>query len=321
MEVEKLLKKWYGDATGPLGFRMPSEAAKALEAELKDTASDVRAAFKCQIDDIEVEGYMRKAVIPEQSDTVTKERADKSLIMTESIDRDREVVFADGCDFKSFMANPVVTFMHNYRDVPVGKALWVQRQKSDTPKRNGWMAKTVYYTRPPEYEDRDLPWLADAVWHLIQQGGMLGKSIGFAPKQIRPPSEKEIIARPELAQVPYVIAKCVVYEYAVGAIPVNPDALVQTVGKMRDGCKGGIGLKGIDHVLEQIGTLIPGGSTVAADQPEGDVDSATSPVTKTTEKTDDKVLRVRQKIGANEVNDHVIAAIKGHRRGSGRVYN
>ena len=219
--VQEVLKKYYGDATGPLGTPMQSAAAKELEALIKTLPADCRTALT------EAGGPLRLGFAAKVADVDENDRTEKSFVTTDSIDRDNEVLVMGGIDWKTFRKNPVVTFNHLYHELPVGRALWVQRETRN--KRDGFLAKTRYTPRPEEW--RDAPWLPDAVWHFVKSGDMPGKSIGFIPQEVRPPSEKEIKDRPELAGVHRIIAKCTALEYAVCTVQSNPDAVVQAIGQ------------------------------------------------------------------------------------------
>jgi phage head maturation protease len=46
-----------------------------------------------------------------------------ALASTDALDRDGDVMLAEGCIIEEFMKNPVMLFIHNYRQVPVAKVL------------------------------------------------------------------------------------------------------------------------------------------------------------------------------------------------------
>jgi hypothetical protein len=229
--------KQYGDCEGPVGIPMRSAAAKELEVLLGTVSADCRAA-----------GLMR-VVKNASMEFADDERADISLVTTDSIDRDGEVMLVNGGDFTQFKRNPTVTFAHKYDMLPAGRCMWLK--KDDRNGRKGWLAKTQYISKPADWS-AGVAWFPDAVWHYVRTGNLPGKSIGFVPLEMRPPDEKEVKARPELANVRRIIPKWLALEYAVCPIPCNPDALVQATAKARQ--------KGIivpDILLEEFGMIVP----------------------------------------------------------------
>jgi hypothetical protein len=149
------------------------------------------------------------------------ERTDVSLVTTDAVDRDLEVVLPEGGDWSQFLRNPVVTFAHRYDELPVGRALWVKRHRDAM--HNGWLAKTRYTVRPEGWEGQ---WFPDAVWHFVKAGDLPGKSIGFLPLEVSPPRDDEVAERAELSGVRMLIRRWLALEYAVAPVQSNPEALV-----------------------------------------------------------------------------------------------
>ena len=233
--------KHYGDTEGPLGLPMKSEQATALEEVLKGLNSDCRGLMDAS------GGMLYFKTVPEKFELLEGERADVSLVTTDSVDRDKEVILPQGGDWKSFQkGGGIVTFAHNYQELPVGRALWVKRVVEPA---NGWLAKTKYTERPEGWNG---DWFPDAVFHFVSEG-MRGKSIGFIPTEVSPPSEKDLAAFPAWASVRYVIRKWVALEYAVAPIQANPDAVTIAVSKARQ--------KGLafQTVLDAMDIVIPEG--------------------------------------------------------------
>lgn len=218
--TQKDLVKAYGDCEGPLGFPMMSEQAKLLEKAMSEQPEDCRTTF----DDDDRDGYLRKALVSENQDTDSNERTDKSIITNSVLDRYMHIVETKGIDTSSFMLNPQVPFEHMYKALPVGRSLWLTAQKSRTPEKNGIVAKTQYHKHT----------FAENVWALIESGALPGKSVGLLPMSVRGLNEKEIKARPELAEHAsriLVIDKSVLLEYSVAVIPVNPTTLTTGIKK------------------------------------------------------------------------------------------
>jgi hypothetical protein len=183
---------------GPLGFPMPDALAKSLEQLIKTLPKD--------------SAYSYRKGTGQAVELVKGEKADISLVSTDCIDRDGEVVLPKGVDLSYFQKNPIVTFAHKYDELPVGKAQWIRQVEG------GIKAKTVY---------TDAHDLARACWQMTAEGILKGKSIGFLPTKIRPPNGEE----PEWKNASAVIESAVLLEYAVAPIPVCPEALVEAVAK------------------------------------------------------------------------------------------
>lgn len=222
------LKKMYGSATGPFGFPMRSEIAKAAEQAIKRLSPEVRKHFTTMIGEEEVEGYCRWAKVPSAIDVSESSRTDASLVTTLAIDRDFEVLMPQGADWSQYRKNMIVPFAHIYDALPVGRALSVRRVKNDNPAKNGWLAITKYSEKPEGWTG---DWFPDAVWALTKEGTLRGKSVGFVPISVRDPKPDEIKARPELVNVRFVIEKWLVLEYSVAPVQSNPTALVTAIGK------------------------------------------------------------------------------------------
>ncbi len=219
MDIQKLLKKTYGDATHALGIPMKSELAFELDEIIKGLPQECRER-----------GLIRKCYSAKKLEVDTVERTDMSIITNDAVDRDGEVIMPGGLDWKQFKkAGMPVPFAHDYTALPVGRGLGVWRErpteKSQSTSRDGWAAKTLYATRPEGWS-KDAPWLPDAILSLIDQKMLGGKSIGFIPTEYSNPRPEEIELRSELANVSYVIRKAIVIEYSVAPIQSNPEALV-----------------------------------------------------------------------------------------------
>ena len=216
----KMAEKAYGDTEGPLGLPMMAEVARYVEDVLKGLPADCRELVE--------HGPMRThagaKVVMEHPEL--EPRTEVAFVGTDSVDRDREVMLPKGGVFDQWRKNPVVTWAHQYDVLPLGKGKWIKRaKKADV---SGILAKSEYISKPEDWQG---DWFADAVLHYVTEGFMPGRSVGFIPMEVRPPSEKEIKERPELAGVNRVIAKWLLLEYAVCPVQSNPDALVELAAK------------------------------------------------------------------------------------------
>lgn len=139
-----------------------------------------------------------------------------SIISTDAIDRDGEVVLPSGLKKKNYAGNPVVLVNHNYESLPIGKSLWIKTAGDKV------LAKT-YIT--------DKTQLGQDVFGLLQDGILNAVSIGFVPSKSGAPTEKEIKARPELAAAKNMIREWELLEYSFVTVPCNPEALTLAVSK------------------------------------------------------------------------------------------
>jgi hypothetical protein len=88
-------------------------------------------------------------------------------------------------------AELIVTLGHCYWPQPAGRSLWRRKVKDEG--RAGIKAKTRYDSRPDNWplneHGKELPWLPDKVFALVQSGALAGKSIGFLPLKGHAPNE------------------------------------------------------------------------------------------------------------------------------------
>lgn len=161
--------------------------------------------------------YKRKASTGETQEVDVTARTEISVITTNSIDADREVINPQGIVTTRFLANPVVLYCHDYHSLPIGKCQWLK------PVENGIKAKSWYPPRPKDFPDA---WFSDTCLALIQAEVCKGKSIGFVELKSHVPTQQEIDARPELVDCKRIIDQWELLEYSVVAVPNNPDAVL-----------------------------------------------------------------------------------------------
>lgn len=226
-------KTAYGDCTGPLGFTMKSEIARLVDAAIKSQPRELRDAFSTRMTvagkTFDVAGYCRKGVVPENTTFAEGEHADVSVITSDSVDRDTDVVIPRGMDWSHFQKNMVVPFAHNYDELPVGKCQWVALTKCGNG--DGWKAKTLY-TKRPDTHPAAAEWFPDSVWHNVKEGVLRGKSIGFIPLNYRGPTSDELAMHSTWKDA-RILDKCLALEYSVVPVPANQDALVESVAKSK----------------------------------------------------------------------------------------
>lgn len=184
---------------GPFGLKMKEEQAVSLESLIKSLPKERNK-------------ISRKAAVAETSEV--GERSDVSIISTDSVDRQGEVVLAPGVDPSHYLKNPVVCWNHQYEIPPVGQCLWL-KHFNDKIK-----AKTLYASTE----------FGQEIFTLTQEGILKGKSIGFITLEVRDPLPDELSLRPEWKGVT-IISKSLLLEFSCCGIPMNQDALVEMVSK------------------------------------------------------------------------------------------
>jgi hypothetical protein len=188
-----------------LGFKTTEEIARLTERLLKTSP---KATYK-------------KKALPAEIQFEQGERASIDIITTDSVDHENEVVLPNGIDLECWRKNPIVLWAHDDTK-PIGRSLWIKTSN------NGLKSKTLYAQRPADFQGDFLP---DMVWALVQQQILKGRSIGFVPLEINPPSMEQIALRPDWANANAIITRSMIFEYSVVSVPANEDALQQAVSK------------------------------------------------------------------------------------------
>jgi HK97 family phage prohead protease len=135
----------------------------------------------------------------------------EALISTEDVDRDKDVMVADGAEIGSYLKNPVVLFGHNYRDAKavVGKAL-------EIVKIAGQGIKAVF-----QFASKEVSEDADLVRRLWAGGFLNATSIGFIPEEWEERKDEE----GEKLQRGTKFNKWELLEFSIVPVPANQNAL------------------------------------------------------------------------------------------------
>ena len=144
-----------------------------------------------------------------------------ATISTETIDRDGEVLVAQGMDSSEFDKNPVVFYNHDYAQ-PVGKVTDLRRGKGKVD------ATIEFAKRPDDFEGAYFP---EFVESLVEQGVVKGISVGFIPQPggVRKASQKD---REDYGDsVRQVFSKWKLLEVSVAPLPANSTALISAIRK------------------------------------------------------------------------------------------
>jgi len=144
-----------------------------------------------------------------------------ATITTESIDRDGEVLIAQGMDATEFEENPVLFYNHDYSQ-PVGKVTALKRGKNKVD------ATMEFAKRPEGFQGSYFP---EFIESLVSQGVVKGISVGFVPKEggVRKASKEDKTNYGQ--EVSQVYSQWKLLEVSIAPLPANGTALVQAVRK------------------------------------------------------------------------------------------
>ena len=209
--------KEYGTATSPFGFGISEEDARELDDMLEKAEDDI--------------SYFRKTSSNFEF-ALEKERADVSVITDDSVDLDKEVMDIASINWDIFKKNPHVAYRHDYDMPPVGKCKWFKKFAKIVK------AKTLYKARPANLPENEI-WFPDAIYEMVKQGYLPGKSIGGVAARV-PITKEYLIDHPEAEGAEYIRKNARVYEYSVVPVACNKNAVVETLAK---------GFKGMDSAL------------------------------------------------------------------------
>lgn len=132
------------------------------------------------------------------------------------IDRDKEIISWDAWDLANYKKNPIVLWAHSYREMPVGKSLWIKRTQE------GLKFK-------PAFADTEE---GNKIYQLYKDQVLRAFSVGFIPTKWHDPGdddEKDIEDSVETKKpLPRrIYDKVELLEVSCVPVPACPDALVE----------------------------------------------------------------------------------------------
>lgn len=142
-----------------------------------------------------------------------KKRTVDFVASTDAIDSYDEVVEQDWI-LDRYLANPVVLFGHNSREMPIGKAT---RTEVVTSNGRQQLECTIQFLT-----EKANP-VAEQVWNSVLEGGLRAVSVGFIPGDYR-------FEKRNGTEV-FVLSKNTLHEISVVPIPANPEALAKMKAK------------------------------------------------------------------------------------------
>lgn len=150
----------------------------------------IRKQYVCEI----------KRVEAKEGDATDISRRRTFVISTASPDRDNDVVEVAGWQLENYRKNPVVLWAHDYRALPVGKAIEVGI-------RDGKLESTM------EFADHEF---ANVVLRLVDGGFLRATSVGFRPSKYVLNEDRRGIDFTEQELL----------EFSIVPVPANPEALI-----------------------------------------------------------------------------------------------
>lgn len=145
-----------------------------------------------------------------------------AYVTVETVDRDGDVVVAQGMNSRNYERNPILLVAHDVQDIPVGKCVAIRRREAGiemdftlTPKPDGWSGD----------------WEPERVGAAIAHGALNAVSIRFRglPGGVRRATQGDIAKYGE--DCVQVYSKWELLEVSVVSIPANQEALIYAVAK------------------------------------------------------------------------------------------
>lgn len=125
------------------------------------------------------------------------------VITDESVDRENDIIKIDGWDLDEYKKNPVVLWAHSSRDLPVGRAVTLERNL-DT-------LRSV-----AEFTPRDLSPFGHMVGRMYKEGFLNAVSVGFRPTEYSYDPDRGYGIN---------FLRQTLLEYSAVPVPANPNAL------------------------------------------------------------------------------------------------
>jgi len=141
-----------------------------------------------------------------------KDRTLEFVGSTSDVDRYGDVIEVEGWDLKNYKKNPVFLWTHDYKQLPVGKAVKVGKSEKGL----------LFQVKFPTVEEYAF---ADTVYKLYLGGYLRATSVGFRDLEREPITDKEG------RQTGFRYKKQELYELSAVPVPANPNALIMAVQK------------------------------------------------------------------------------------------
>lgn len=189
-------------------FLEPEEWKKAARAAQAAAAAEGKTLNPRDLDPL----YKRMPVFEvKEPDDVEEERVLRFSITTADVDRDRDTINVDGWDLTNYRMNPVVLFVHDYKQLPVAQSLreWTEdgKVKSDA-----------------QFVDKDTYPFGYTVYQMYKLKFMRAVSVGFLPTKWSFVEEDDRPFGVDFEEQELL-------EYSAVPVPSNPYALEEAAKK------------------------------------------------------------------------------------------
>ena len=182
----------------------------------------------------------------------TKDLGDRRVLFTiskEVIDRDGDILRANGCDLTNYLKNKVFLGFHNSRDFPLGKTedIWIE---ADRVKAIVYFPTVEELSSDPNNASEKAK-LCDFCYHCYKTGMLNAVSVGFIPLEWVE-TEKG-----------FDILKWELLEFSAVAVPANQDAIAEAVKSFGDEFA-----KGLVSTVSKTESVVKSGKRVSAETRE-----------------------------------------------------
>lgn len=149
---------------------------------------------------------LRKQYLPDEIKEVEgRDRTIRFVISTGSVDRDRDTIAAAGWKLDNYRKNPVVLWAHDYRGLPLAKAVSVDVEGERL------VAMAEFDTHP----------MAETVLRMLKGGFLRATSVGFDPLKH--------VFNDQRGGVDFTEQELL--EFSIVPVPANPEALMEAAAK------------------------------------------------------------------------------------------
>ncbi len=186
---------------------------EATLAEMQSVGAENIFAIKSDPEIMHARFYAGKA----HGVDVDKRRVTGAVMSTDAVDRMGDIIKVNGWQLDDFKKNPQLLWVHNSRDLPLGKVLKPRRGKTSGG-LNALMSDEEYHS-----EDENPH--AELVFRLVAKGALPGRSVGFRGIEIKRPENDDEREKLGLGRWGVLYLKAELLEDSVVPIPANQTAL------------------------------------------------------------------------------------------------
>jgi HK97 family phage prohead protease len=176
-------------------YRQWGDRGKGMTRTLATRAALYEAAAKGGADDL----FVRKALVPDSVEPLANTRIVRFVISTGAVDRDNDTINPKGWELQAYLQNPVVLWAHDYKALPVGRAVAVAASDG----------KLVSDCEFATHE------FAETVYQLVKGGFLKAASVGFKPRKYTINDQRQGLDYAEQELM----------EWSIVPVPANPEAL------------------------------------------------------------------------------------------------